>query len=54
LEETGWSEFVRFQKIGFAILEEFEKFDKVKVFTIPSMEKPACGAESLILLSLYS
>jgi len=39
LEEKGWSEYGSFQQIGFAILEELEKFDKVKVFTIPSMEK---------------
>lgn len=40
LEEKGWSEYGRFQKLGFTILEELVKFDKVKVFTIPSMGKP--------------
>jgi|HubBroStandDraft_1064217.scaffolds.fasta_scaffold339261_2 hypothetical protein len=39
LEEKGWFEYGPFQKIGFAILEELEKFEKVKVFTIPSMGK---------------
>jgi hypothetical protein len=39
LEEKGWSEYGRYQKLGFAILEVMEKFNKVKVFTIPSMEK---------------
>jgi hypothetical protein len=39
LGKNGWCEYEPFQQLGFTILEEMEKFEKVKVFTIPSMEK---------------
>jgi len=41
LEANGWSQYSPFQKFGFTILEEMEKIDRVKIFTIPSMGKPS-------------
>jgi len=41
LETNGWSKYSPFQKFGYMILEEMEKFQHVKVFTIPSMGKPS-------------
>lgn len=35
LETNGWSKYSPFQKFGYVILEEMEKFDQVKIFTIP-------------------
>ncbi|MBN9381901.1 MAG: hypothetical protein J0H74_14115 [Chitinophagaceae bacterium] len=39
LEEEGKSAYNTYHEIGFAILNELEKFTRLKVFTIPSVEK---------------
>jgi hypothetical protein len=39
LEAKGQSEYKPFHKLSYIILEEMEKFPRVKVFTIPSMGK---------------
>jgi hypothetical protein len=41
LETNGWLKYSPFQKFGYIILEEMEKFQQVKIFTIPSMGKPS-------------
>jgi hypothetical protein len=41
LETNGWSKYSPFQKFGYVILEEMEKFEQLKIFTIPSMGKPS-------------
>ena len=41
LETYGWSKYSPFQKFGYIILDEMEKFQQVKIFTIPSMGKPS-------------
>jgi hypothetical protein len=41
LETNGWLKYSPFQKFGYIILEEMEKFQHVKVFAIPSMGKPS-------------
>ena len=41
LETNGWSKYSPFQESGYIILEEMEKINQVKVFTIPSMGKPS-------------
>lgn len=40
LESYRWAEHRSALKLGFTILEEIERFNHVKVFTIPSFEKP--------------
>lgn len=39
LEKNGKPEYKTYEEIGFAILNELEKFTNLKVFTIPSFEK---------------
>jgi hypothetical protein len=39
LEKEGRSEYNAYHEIGFAILNELEKFSQLQVFTIPSFEK---------------
>jgi len=41
LDTNGWSKYSPFQIYGYIILEEMEKFQRVKIFTIPSMRKPS-------------
>ena len=41
LETYGWSKYSPFQEFGYIILDEMEKLQQVKIFTIPSMGKPS-------------
>ena len=38
LEEKGWTEYKLFSDLAYQILEQMETFQRLKVFTIPSLE----------------
>jgi hypothetical protein len=37
LQEDGWYEYMPFRELAFTILSEIEKFNRLKIYTIPSM-----------------
>jgi hypothetical protein len=39
MEEKGWMEYKPYYNIGYHIIEQIQAFQRLKVFTIPSMEK---------------
>ena len=39
LEEKGWTEYKLFSDLAYQILEQMETFQRLKVFTIPSLSK---------------
>jgi hypothetical protein len=37
LQEDGWYEYMPFRELAFTILNEIQRFNRLKVYTIPSM-----------------